>query len=727
MRRVIIALSLTVLACHGTGSSSTAGDDGVPVDPEQGSATSSPPAQPRDRSVMIERGEPHLFHEVELDPRAEAALTLDFQGQLLLWPAIRSGDRAQSRPFVLPMKEPLWMSIAQADGGYLVATVDTNNAGQVVAVSPDADGLAARLTPLFSIPPSDPLLEIHALDGGRVLALGVDHRVRLYDRSGALLSVIDQRSFAPWQLRVVHAEPGQPPRIAAVLAQPLRVQTIELRDDTLKIASEARTVVLDRGPNHNDLTLSPDGKTIAALRRRSGRGRDFSIELIDLETGARRLVAGQSDTTIRPRMHFVDAERILLETGSSKGTGLWVELAKAEPLADPADADPDSKLARRLAKSKHDSIPLAASAEHKPEFFDAEFDPPWDEGERLHASVVAGIRVNIERDRQTRLIVDPLDSDRHLAIVGDKRAVDRVALDRTGDTLAWTAGEKLWVAAVGGASGVATELDHGLKDVALLSFVDDQRVVVVESKGQLRLIDWQAGQVVASSKLDNTWGIAAIALHDSPAGGVLGYRSGKPSDPIRLLPIENGQLGSRSSLARDQRPQWLEILNLGDAEAGALFGMSEAAADDELDEYTSDRTGRLYFTKKHPRTPLIVREGADQRSIALPAGQGRELSASPDGSKIAIVQFRERDDDSVIEDHLLTVIDVASGERLWTIGSPGGIPAPTWSGDGKRIVVKSVVRDAATGDVLDAGLATPTLIIEDRSDADWARQAGFSR
>src|SRR5690606_20735087 len=41
MRRVIIALSLTVLACHGTGSSSTAGDDGVPVDPEQGSATSS--------------------------------------------------------------------------------------------------------------------------------------------------------------------------------------------------------------------------------------------------------------------------------------------------------------------------------------------------------------------------------------------------------------------------------------------------------------------------------------------------------------------------------------------------------------------------------------------------------------------------------------------------------------------------------------------------------------
>ena len=32
-------------------------------------------------------------------------------------------------------------------------------------------------------------------------------------------------------------------------------------------AGDRDTVVLDRGPNHNDLALSPDGNTVAALRR----------------------------------------------------------------------------------------------------------------------------------------------------------------------------------------------------------------------------------------------------------------------------------------------------------------------------------------------------------------------------------------------------------------------------------------------------------------------------
>ena len=716
------------IACHETSDPSVIHDGEAALDATQGEHTSSDAARaPRDRSITITRGDAHVPHEVELDPRGEVALTIDAQGGLRLWPAIRSGDAKLSAPYVLPIQEPLWMALAQAEAGFLIATLDTTNAGQVMAVTPSADGSEAKLTPLFSTPPGDPLLEIHALDGGqRFVALGVDHRVRLYDRSGGLVSVIDQRSFAPWQLRVVHGEPGQPPKIAAMLAQPLRVQAIGLEDDRLSIVGEARTVVLDRGPNRNDLALSPDGKTAAALRRRSGRSREFTIELIDLETGARHLVGGTSDSVIRPRMHFVEAGRILLETGSSNGRGMWLDLSKAELLTDPADADPEGKVAKRLHGTTHDMIPLAASAEHKPEFFEAEFDPPWDHGERIYASVVAGLRVNIERDRTNKLIVDPLDSDRHFAISGVVVGYSALALDQTGAHVAMAVGEKkLQVARVDG-STAAAELEHGLANVTMLAFVDEQRVVVIGDDA-LRLIDWQAGQLIASAELQQKWGVEAIAFHaNGTNGGVLGYRSNKPSEPIRLIPIENGQLGAVVALAREQRPQWLDILDLGDAEAGALFGMTESQADDRVDEYTSDRTGRMYFTEKQPRTPLFVREGANQLTITLPAGQGRVLSVSPDASKLAIVQFRERDDDGALEDHLLSVIEVASGSRLWTIGQPGGIPAPGWSGDGTRMLVDHTIYDAATGEVI-TRVGERSLQIEERSDADWAKQTDFLR
>src|SRR5262249_49617591 len=141
-----------------------------------------------------------------------------------------------------------------------------------------------------------------------------------------------------------------------------------------------------------------------------------------------------SNATIRPRMHFVDTERLLLETGSSDGLGLWVELAKAEPLAEPADADPESKLAKRLYAITHDSIPLPGSAERRPQNFDPESDLPWDGERRSYASVVNGLRVTIERPMRapTRLLVDPLDGDRHFVIGNAPGIVRRGVLDQTG-------------------------------------------------------------------------------------------------------------------------------------------------------------------------------------------------------------------------------------------------------------------------------------------------------
>ncbi|KIG19182.1 hypothetical protein DB30_04647 [Enhygromyxa salina] len=702
------------------------GDNGDVVEVRE-----APVAAPRDRSLTISRGPGHAPHEVELDPRGQAALTIDAHGSVCLWPAVRSTDPELARPYVLPMQEPLWMSLAQAqDGSFVVALIDTTNAGQVVAVAPGKDGREAKLTPLFAIPPDDPLLELHALDGGeRVLALGVDHRVRLYDaKSGALLSVIDERSFGPWQLRVAHGAPGQPPQLAAILAQPVRVQALELRDDQLSIASEARGVALDRGPNRNDLLLSPDGQVMAALRRPRSRGREFAIELIDLRSGERRLVAGKTDSVIRTRMHFAEAGRILLETGSTSGKGLWVELAKAELLADPADADPTSKLAERLYKTAHDSIPLAASAERRPEYFEPEFDPPWDRGVRFHASVVAGVRVNVDRapgfgrdsNLGIALIVDPLDSDQHLVIRPGVRYSYAVkgALDHAGARLAVASDTTLSVTNLEDGASVLDETEHGAGSILSLDFADRDHVLLVDDKGRLKLFDVGSGALVASTKLDFTWSIQGLAYHANEAGGgVLGWRSGRPRDPERLLEIRDGQLGSVIELPRDQRPLWLETLDLSDAEAGALFGMSEFQADDVVDEYTSARDGRMFYTEKSARTPLVVRSGSEDTSFRLPAGQGRRLLVSPEGSRIAVVQFRDRHPWG--EDHLLSVLNTETGERLWTLGSDRPIQHLGWSGDGRRMAIGATVHDAGTGEVVYAA-PDPAPVVEQRSDAKFS-------
>jgi len=355
--------------------------------PERAEPARTP--EPSRRRAELERSASiHAMTEVELDPRGEAALTLDSQGGVRLWPLLDAGP-SQGLPYRIPVHDPLWLSLAQAEGGYTLGFIGTNNAGAVYQVELPADG-PASIVESFALSPEDPLLELHVLAGGaRILALGVDHRVRLYAVDGELLSVIDERGFGPWQLRVTGGQDGTP-KLAAMLAQPLRVQPLRLDGDQLEIAGPARAVELDRGPNRNDLALSPDGKTIAALRRPRGKRTQWSVELIDLETDARTLVAGRVDTKVRPRMHFVADDRLLLESGS--GRGYMVDLGEALAPAKADDFDPGSKFAKRLAQRlDHEFITLAGSAE--PDLWITEGDT----GIRMHASVVNNVRASIDR------------------------------------------------------------------------------------------------------------------------------------------------------------------------------------------------------------------------------------------------------------------------------------------------------------------------------------------
>ena len=76
--------------------------------------------------------------------------------------------------------------------------------------------------------------------------------------------MIDRAGFVPWQLRVVDGPKAV--HVAAILAGPTRVQPLRLAGDQIMIAGEPRTVELDRGPNLNDLQLTPEGQAIVVER-----------------------------------------------------------------------------------------------------------------------------------------------------------------------------------------------------------------------------------------------------------------------------------------------------------------------------------------------------------------------------------------------------------------------------------------------------------------------------
>ncbi|MFV8751713.1 hypothetical protein ACNOYE_14305 [Nannocystaceae bacterium ST9] len=416
-----------LLACTSSGESADT------IEPESAntheSAESSAPISAWAGATPLARAGHHIdITEVWLDPTASAALSLDGEGGVRLWPTFSTAaDLPVLAPIELPLREPVALSFARTgEGSFLIAAIDTTQAGRVLEVRVDQAG-QAELIERFTIPPSEPLFELHVLDdGARVLALGVDHRLRLFDHEGGLLDELAEHGFAPWQLRIVGR--GESRELAVVLAQPTRVQSLELVGDQMKVVGEARRVRNDRGPNLNDLQLTPDGRHVTSFRRPKSKGHEWTLELLELASGEVRVLKGEVDGTIRPRLHLIDETRALLEDGT--GTGYWIDLRGGvvqppgfvlpEDIADlPAEA---AVVAQR--------IPLAYSIER----------------ERWHASVVEGLRA-VPDGRA--LILDPIAGDDHRRLGHERMYAFEAGFSPDGSRVAWNGYEQRWSEPVG--------------------------------------------------------------------------------------------------------------------------------------------------------------------------------------------------------------------------------------------------------------------------------------
>jgi hypothetical protein len=595
-------------------------------------------------TIALRRATHEDMTEVVLDPGGEAALTLDREGGVRLWDANRSEDAPT--PWMLPLQEPTWMSLARAgEHAFVVAHVDGGHVGRVAI-----EGERAHYEPLFDVPPSEPLFELWVLDGGkRILALGVDHRVRLYDAAGTVRSEIDERGFVPWQLRVVQPK-GKPPAIAAVLARPTRAQRIQLEDDALSVVGEAQMVALDQSPNRNDLELSPDGRTIGALRRPKHRGTTWWLELIDLDDGKRRKITGDADAKVRPRLHLLEGDRALLYAGTGKGQRVDLGKAKAVTIGE--------------------TPPPPAS------FVDAvtEVEVPGSISEsRMQTTVAAGLRAVASG---STLLADPIDDEAVFTHGVDPFRPRVGAVSPNGERIAWAGSSDLHLEE----NGVLTEVASADTTIAAVTFIDDAHLLVVSFAGVVTIRKGTDGTAVASTSVPLRWGIADVAWDGDGTLVITGQRG-----DVHALAVRDGALAKREAPASDARAL-LRAAGLGDV---------------KVREHVVDDRGRHVIGTAGERPTLHVLDGEQAQRVRLRHGGIVRLSVA--GDLVAVLQTAPAlEEFGVRELYALSVHDLATGKRLWTRPVADG-----WGGqfspDGSALILADsdggLVADARTGAV----------------------------
>ncbi|MEM7151871.1 MAG: hypothetical protein AAF799_03470 [Myxococcota bacterium] len=689
LSRSALTIGLALLASSACANRSTeAGDPAKPSQPpaEVTAAPVAPEQELQDDVLQLARS----LHgadmtEIVLDHRAEAALTLDTEGTVRLWPKLRSAD--VGTPLALPVQEPAWMSLARADdGGFVVGFIDTAGGVRVARVEVDEQTKGARMTELFELPATQPHFELYVIDGGtRVLTLARDHSITLLDRTGGVVSTIDQASFVPWQLRV-SALPGQDPSIMAVLAGPTRVQPIELRDDRLAIVGDARTVVIDRGPNRNDMSLSPDGRTLAALRKPRTRDGRFSVEFIDLETDARTLLVGELDNKRLPRMHWVDDERLLVDSGT--GRGFWLERSTAIEW----EGSTDRKEIEDVTPVPLREVGLAASTRTL----------------RSQSTVVSGLRAVPTPES---LILDPLDEPNFVEIQCERMLPTTVALDEHGTRVAWgTSRGTVAVESVG--SGEARVLPREIPSPRELAFLGDDRIFALGSDGGLSIVGLDDGQVISTNDtFRNGELVAADFRRDGFEGGRLAIIGDSSASEFQVVEVTHGGFGATTTIPSQQRGQWPELGSHTRDSQVILerLGLTEVRGRDveALFELGDSRT----FVASDRSAPVVHVAGTGEPlRFDLRGGFLRSVVPDPAGERVAVVQLVHRSDVFIefsradfLDRFAVSLYDSRSGEQVWSRGVTG-FDDLDWSSDGKRLAIAAHdggwVIDANSGDSL---------------------------
>lgn len=679
---LVAALGLALAACKTPGSTRAPKAD----DPDAAAATGDAgEGQPREPIIYTSVGQPHgaPITQIALDPTGSAALTRDGSGGVRLWPAL-DGSR---EPLVVPIRDPREMSLAAVDGeagGWTLALIDGAGGARIVGASEDG-----RMVPHGSLPPTTTQAELMVLPGGeRLLGVGDDHVLRLYDRQGKELASLEQAKLRPSQLRVaLEAEGG--PKIFAITAGTwddgqgrfaVELLPLKVGADSLEFADGRQTILLDVPPTRDNPSISPDGRTAVYTRRQRKGGASWTVTAMQLDDGRSLTQDSETGAGGQPRMGLLAGGRVLIDDAS--GIGRVVDLGEREVRLHPLRTSP--------------------TANHMTTVF------------------AGGKRVAAVSDW---LMVHELDED-ELRYLGYRQVnVTDAGLSPTGERVAWALGDRLTVEAVG--SGELLEVP-GTRSTGrrFVAFVDDDTLLALDWAGGAELLRWRDGEILDAVDLGGNVQEAELAIDDQ-GRGVIFVRTNLWQNPTLVELAGVDDFGPRHLLSaaanqagllapRDQGPaQWggWSLDQSGTLHRFPLARMREGVNTQEAVEdgerlesgvperLVLDGAGHMIWFRTEGSRPvlhLVDPDSPDERQTKLPPGFVSRLAPSADGSRLAVVQQRD-------PGQILTIYDLSSLEPLWAQPVPAA-NGLSWSADGSAIALAGqfgggVVFDADEGSV----------------------------
>jgi hypothetical protein len=672
--RALSLLGLLLLGCKpGATTQPPAGDESESSESNE-TATERPSGS---KVVFASVGVPHVaaISLITVDPTGKAALTRDSSGGVRLWPAL-DGSR---EPLIVPIRDPRTMALGDRGDGWTLALLDAAGGARIVGV--DASG---AMEPLASLPPTDPLAEIVVLPGGeRLVAVGIDHVIRLLDRKGSELARLDTPGLRPAALRVaMQAEGG--PRVVALTAGEfdgsqgrfaIELLALEIGAASLALGDQKRVVHLDSPPTSDNPTLAPDGRSIVYLQRQRLGSATWKVHAMQLEDGLEVSVDSELPNGQQPRIGLMSAGRVLLDDGS--GLGRVVDLRERDV----------------------ELIGLRSSPTIN----------------HLAATFVAGLRV---APANNWLAVHELERDDLIYLGYEQINVTDVGLSPSGKTVAWALGDRVAVEAVGSRE-VFEVPGTRPSSQRFVNFLDEELLLTLDWAGGAKLLRWRDGEVVAEVDLANNTQTSELA-RAGQGNGVMFVRTNLWQNPT-VVELRDRQFGARyltyasANLAGLLAPADAPLEDWGawtlDG-AGKLRNFTLAQLREGVDtkaaieggellsfglpeQFAVDWRGRQYWVRTAGSRPTLhVERGSKSDELELPTGFLVRLTPSPDGRRVAIVQQRD-------VNQVLTVIDAETLQPLWAQPLPP-VNGLAWSDGSERVGVPAsfgggVVFDAANG------------------------------
>jgi hypothetical protein len=672
--RAIASALLLLAACHGGSSPATttaagnhAGGGAAATGPRIGGF----PGDGVPHSLFIDR--------IELAADGSAALTRDTGGGWRAWAALDGS----AQPQAVNARAAKQGSVARRTGGGLtIAMIDA--AGGLRLFRADERG---RTTAVPVASSDRGVLQVRVLPGGeRVLVLRDDHAIELVSEGGQVLARLVKRGFRPASLEIaptgdhivaLMVEPGTAKheisihRIditagasASAASAPTAPPRLKLLDNPIRLTAAAAT-----GPGQ--VSLSTDGARLAFLEVESTQ--PWRITVADLSARTSKTIDLPFQATEAVTAGFVDADT-LIASSSATATSWRIELGR--------DGD--------LFPHQSPGNQFGAAA---PSAF----------ASGLRAAGV-GNWLYVEMVGRDRLY---LGYDRFEAIAGT------ISPDKN-----WAA----WVSSMNGVyiRGLGKEAPRRVhipnKDsstqVFRAMFVGEDHLLLVDSTGGMRLVDWRTGDEIAATDL----GGGFMDTEIDTSRGLL--RATRPGGQTWLFsvsadkglggPMIVGDGGVRSGFLDGKDALWTldgqnRYRTYGLAEVKRGLGRKAVVDRGVILEHPSpvaiDRNGRFYVFFNDGRKTQVQRFGGPRRTDPQDA-----FTLAPSGFATVFPGDRGR----VLvgrQDGVVSMFAAPGAKPTWSRAFGANLFGASFSEDGTLVAVSAhlgaAVLDVATGKPVD--------------------------